>query len=189
MFHYDHRISIIPQLLQGMDQPPVVFLVQADTRFIQNIQHIYQLWTDLSSQTYPLRFPAGQSHRLTIQRQVFQAHIQKELQPGTDFFKYLSGNLPLFVFELCFGGTYPFIQIAQFHRSQFSNIFTGNPEIQSFLIQALPVTYVTFYNRNKLFGPFIRFFRSAILLLHSDILDNTFEIIKRIGRDTQSCIL
>ena len=43
MLHHDHRVTVIPQFLQRMNQLPVILLVQPNTRFIQYIKDVYQL--------------------------------------------------------------------------------------------------------------------------------------------------
>ena len=43
MLHHDHRVTVIPQFLQRMNQLSVILLVQPNTRFIQYIKDVYQL--------------------------------------------------------------------------------------------------------------------------------------------------
>ena len=51
-----YGISQIAQFFQGVNQPDIVTLMQSDTGFIQNIQHIHQLRTNLRGQTNTLAF-------------------------------------------------------------------------------------------------------------------------------------
>ena len=58
MFHHNHCVSRVTQSLQGAYQPTVVPLVQTDTGFVQNIQDIDQLRTNLRGQTDTLALAA-----------------------------------------------------------------------------------------------------------------------------------
>ena len=86
VFHDDERIPQIAQLLERCDQPLVVALMQADARFIQDIQHSDQLGADLRRQTDPLSLAARQRSCGSIERQIFQSDIHKELEPLEDLF-------------------------------------------------------------------------------------------------------
>ena len=46
----DHRVAGVAQLLQAADQPPVVALVQADRRLVEDVEHIHQFRSDLRRQ-------------------------------------------------------------------------------------------------------------------------------------------
>ena len=71
-------------MLQGQQQFIIVPLVQANGRFIQNIQHTHQRRADLGSQSDPLAFAAGQGACRPGQRQITQAHILQELESAAD---------------------------------------------------------------------------------------------------------
>jgi len=47
VFHHNHRVAGIAEALQCMNQFEVIVLVQADTRLIKDIEHPYQLGSDL----------------------------------------------------------------------------------------------------------------------------------------------
>ena len=60
MFHHDQGVPKIPQSHQGVDQAPVVALVQADRGLVQYIEDTDEAGTDLRRQANPLRLTAGQ---------------------------------------------------------------------------------------------------------------------------------
>ena len=59
----DQRVAEIPQPDQRLDQAPVVPLVQADARLVQDVQHADQPAADLGRQPDPLRLAAGEGGR------------------------------------------------------------------------------------------------------------------------------
>ena len=47
VLHHHHGIALVAEFLEGSDKLPVVPLVKADARFIEDIQHVDQLGADL----------------------------------------------------------------------------------------------------------------------------------------------
>ena len=92
MLDHQQGIAQITQSLQRIQQFPVIALMQADTRFIQNIQYTDQPRTNLRRQADPLRLAAGQRTGRPVQRQVIQSDIDQEAEPGVDFLADLHGN-------------------------------------------------------------------------------------------------
>ena len=92
VLHHDESIPQIAQMLQRPQQQVVVPLVQADGRFVQNIQHPHQRGADLGGQPDALALAAGQGACLTGQGQVLQTHRPQEAQPGADFLEDLVGD-------------------------------------------------------------------------------------------------
>ena len=85
MLYHNDRVAQVTQLLQGMNQTQVITLVQSDTWFIENVENVDQLRADLRGQPDALALPARETDRRTIQREIVEPHIQKELQARTDF--------------------------------------------------------------------------------------------------------
>ena len=80
VFHHDHRVADIPQALQGLDEPRVVTLMQADRRLIQHVHHAGQSRADLRRQTYALRLSAGERIGGAVERQIVETHVHQKLQ-------------------------------------------------------------------------------------------------------------
>ena len=96
-------ISVLPRLLQpdqGLDQPVVVALVQADRRLVQHVEHADQAGADLGGQPDALRLAAGQGAGAAVQRQVVEADVDQEPQPGVDLLEHPLGDHLLPVVEL-----------------------------------------------------------------------------------------
>ena len=56
----DQRVAEVAQPDQGLDQPAVVALVQADGRLVEDVEHADQAGADLGGQPDPLRLAAGE---------------------------------------------------------------------------------------------------------------------------------
>ena len=59
MFYHQHAVPQVTQMVEGLEQPPVIPLVEADTGLVQNIKDPYQPAADLGGQPYTLGFPAA----------------------------------------------------------------------------------------------------------------------------------
>ena len=59
VFHHQHAVAQIAQMVKGLQQASVVPLVQADAGFIQNIQHPGESASDLGSQPDTLSLSAA----------------------------------------------------------------------------------------------------------------------------------
>ena len=58
---YDHDgVALVSEFLEGMDELAVIFLVQTDTRFVQDVEDVYQLGADLGGQTDSLALSTGE---------------------------------------------------------------------------------------------------------------------------------
>ena len=90
---HDQRVAQVAQPEQGLQQPVVVPLVQADRRLVQHVQHADQPGADLGGQPDPLRLAAGQRRRRPVQRQVVQADVEQEAEPGVDLLEHPPGDL------------------------------------------------------------------------------------------------
>ena len=95
VFHHQHAVANVAQMLQGVDEPVVVALVQTDAGFVQHIHHAGQARTDLRSQTDALRLAARQGVGTARKAQVGETHIVQKLQPVGNFTNHLLANISL----------------------------------------------------------------------------------------------
>ena len=185
MLDNNHGIVVVTKFAQGINQAAVVSLVQSNARLIKDIKDIHELRTDLGGKADALGFPTGQSKRLAVEGKIFQPHIEQEAKAGTDFLQDFPGNAFLRRFEFILKGTYPIVEVAQFHLRQFGNILAVDAVTQGFLREALPVAEVAFHLGDKLLRPFGCFFGSGILALEDNVFDDAFEGIESVGRNAQ----
>ena len=86
VLYYDDRVTRITEFLQGIDETEIISLMQTDTRFIEDIEYIHQLRTDLSRQADTLAFPTRQRNRCPVEREIIQAYIEQEAKAALEFF-------------------------------------------------------------------------------------------------------
>ena len=88
----DQGVTQIPQAREGFDQAAVVALVQPDGRLVEDVEHTHQAGADLGGQPDALRLAAGERPRRPPERQVVQADVEQEAQPGLDLLEHLAGD-------------------------------------------------------------------------------------------------
>ena len=59
----EHGVAEVAQPLQGVEEPPVVPLVQADRRLVEDVEHPHQARADLGGQPDALALAARQGGR------------------------------------------------------------------------------------------------------------------------------
>ena len=87
MLYDNQRITQITQMLERFQQLTVIALVQADARFVQNIQYACQAAAYLRCQTDALRFAAAERTGASVERQVIKAYVIEKLQRAIISFK------------------------------------------------------------------------------------------------------
>ena len=97
---HDHRVADVAQVLERLQQPRVVALVQADGGLVQHVQHAGQARADLRGQADALALAARQRAGRARQRQIVEADIDQELQPLADLLEDARGDLVLLLGEL-----------------------------------------------------------------------------------------
>ena len=96
----DHRVAEVAQPGQGLDQPAVVALVQPDRRLVEHVQRADEPGADLAGQADPLGLTAGQRAGRAGQRQVVEADVEQEPEPGVDLLGHPLGDQPLALGQL-----------------------------------------------------------------------------------------
>ena len=86
MLHHDQSVSQVAQAVQRFQELGVVPLMQADARFVQNVQHAHEARPDLGRETDSLALAARERSRGPRERQVAQAHTAQEVKPAADLF-------------------------------------------------------------------------------------------------------
>ena len=88
-----HAVAQVAQMLERLEQPAVVALMEPDRRLVEHVHHAGQPAADLRRESNPLRLAAGQRVRRPIERQVVEPDVVQELQARDDFLDDLVGNL------------------------------------------------------------------------------------------------
>ena len=102
VLHHQHGVAEVAQPLEGVEQPPVVALVQADGRLVEDVEDADQRGADLGRQADALALTAGEGAGGPVEGQVIKADIDQEREPFADLlenppgdFRLLGGKLEL----------------------------------------------------------------------------------------------
>ena len=91
----DDRVAEVAQPLQGLEQAPVVALVQADRRLVEDIEHPGQPRADLRGEPDALALAARERARGARQGQVFEPDILQKAEALVDLLQDALGDLAL----------------------------------------------------------------------------------------------
>ncbi len=91
----EHGVAEVAQAGQRAQQAVVVALVQADAGLVQDVEHAHQAGADLGRQADALGLAAAQGAAFAVEREVAQADVLEEAEPGADFLDELMGDLLL----------------------------------------------------------------------------------------------
>ena len=113
--------------------------------------------------------------------QVLQPDIHQEAQTAADLLEYLGAYgaarlIHLFGQRLC-----PRVQVLDIHAAQIGDIAVVDKVTASFEAQSVAMAVGTYRAREKLFAPMTRSRPGIFVLLHLDVLDDTFVRRKVIG--------
>ena len=90
-----HRVALLLQVAERVDQAAVVARVQADRGLVQHVAHADQARADAGGQPHALQFAAAERVGRAVQGQVVDAHVLQEGQPLADFFQQRLGDRTL----------------------------------------------------------------------------------------------
>ena len=88
----DDRVVGVAQVTQGLDEPSVVPLMQADRRLVEHVHHAAQFAAELASETDALCLAPGQRVAGTIERQVVEAYRLEKTEAADDFLLHFLGD-------------------------------------------------------------------------------------------------
>ena len=174
MFHHNHGVSCVAQSLQGSNQAGIVALVQTNRRFVQHVQHIHQLTTDLRSQANALRLTTRQGFRRTVQGQIGQSHFHDKTKPRVDFLHDFHGDSAFLVREIIVHVCKPFAQIGDVHLRQFANVLSTDLKEMRLFFQSRSFAGWTFFAVHETLRPALNS-RRTIFRVATDEIDNPFK--------------
>ena len=92
VFDDDHRVAQVAQPQQGVDEAPVVALMQADAGLVEDVEHADQRRADLGGQADALRLAAGQRRGGAAEREIAHADVGQEAQPLADLLDHTAAD-------------------------------------------------------------------------------------------------
>ena len=91
----DEGVAEVAQPGQGLDEPVVVALVQPDARLVEHVEDADQAGADLGGEPDALGLAAGEGAGGPVEREVVEADVEQEPEPGVDLLDDALGDLPL----------------------------------------------------------------------------------------------
>ena len=135
----DHQDGVpqVPQALQGLQQATVVALMQADRRFIEDIEDPDQRGPDLCRQADALAFTAGEGSGCPLKGQVVKTDIDQERQALANLLENPPGDFRFLGRQLQPGKEGAGIAHAQ--GADLLDIPPGDLDAEGFRFQARPL--------------------------------------------------
>ena len=99
VFDDDDRVAEVAEFGECVEQPLVVARVEADRRFVEDVEHADEAAADLAGEADALRFAAGERGGGAFEREIFEADVEQEAEPAADFFEDLLRDLFFVAFE------------------------------------------------------------------------------------------
>ncbi len=91
----DQGVAEVLEPDQGLDQPLVVALVEADRRLVEDVEDADQAGADLGGQPDPLRLATRQRAARPVEGEVVEADVEQEVEPLLDLLEHPLGDLLL----------------------------------------------------------------------------------------------
>ena len=139
MLHHHHGIADVAQVFQHPNQLLGVTRMQADTRFIQDVERAHQTAAQRGRQVDTLRLAARQTTGRPVQREVSEPHIHQESQA-----LYQLGQNVLANHLIVAGGEgkvlEKVVQLANRHLHQFHDRFAVHQHVTGLFAQAATPT-------------------------------------------------
>ncbi len=88
----DHRVAEVAQAQQGVDEAPVVALVQADRGLVEDVEHADERRADLRGQADALRLAAGERRGRALQVEVADADVVEEAEALADLLDHAAAD-------------------------------------------------------------------------------------------------
>ncbi len=137
MLDHQHRVAEVAQPLQAVQQAGVVPLVQANGRFVQNIEDAGQARSDLRRQPDALALAARQGAGTARQVQIVEPDVVQEAQPVGDLLQDAPGDLDLLFTQRLFQGREPQEGLGDRQVGDVGDVLAADLDRQSLGLQAL----------------------------------------------------
>ena len=102
MLDDEDRVADVAEVFEDFDQPGIVTRVQADARFVEDVERADEQGTEVRRKLYPLGFAARKRRRETAERQIIKPDLDEEFESSTNFLQQFVCDLSAFLahFEL-----------------------------------------------------------------------------------------
>ena len=87
MLDDDNCVAQVSQTVNDTDEALGITLVEADTRFVQDVERAYEATSELRRESHSLALPTGEGAGESVKRQITQADLIEEGQARADLMK------------------------------------------------------------------------------------------------------
>ena len=87
MLDDNNCVAQVPQAMDDTDEALSITLVQADTRFVQDVERAYEAAPELRREGHALALPTGEGAGESVKGQITQADLIEESQARSDLMK------------------------------------------------------------------------------------------------------
>ena len=87
MLDDNNCVAQVPQAMDDTDEALSITLVEADTRFVQDVERAYEATAELRRESHALTLPTREGAGETVKRQIAQADLIEEGQARADLMK------------------------------------------------------------------------------------------------------
>ena len=173
MLYHNNGVAEVAQALQGGNEAVIVALMQANGRFVQDVEHAHEAGADLSGQTDALRLAAGQRGGAAIQREVFQADVAQKAKARADFFEHLLRDLRFARAQLDLGKE--LIGLADGQRRYFHDVSAVHGDGQNLRLEPLTMADRALVLGHVLFNFFAHVIGVGLMIAPFHVGDNSLE--------------
>src|SRR5262249_17506644 len=110
------------------EEPIVVARMEADARFVEDVENADETRADLAGETDALGLAAGESRGGAIEREIVEPDVEEEADAGLDLLEHLDGDRHLHRGELRFERLEPGGEIAERHREELDERLAGDAD-------------------------------------------------------------
>ena len=89
---HHHRVALLAERAQGVEQHRVVAGVQPDGRLVEDVAHAAQVRAELRGEPDALRLATREGGRGAVEPQVSEADLAEEVEPGHEFREHVAGD-------------------------------------------------------------------------------------------------
>ena len=124
----DHGVAEITKSGERVDQAAVVALMEPDRGFVEDVQGADESGADLRREADSLCFTAGERARRARQREVVEADVEQEAEPGIDLFGDAFGDHAIALAE--FEGGEELRRLADRHLAHLGDVLVVDRDRQ-----------------------------------------------------------